>query len=152
MPRKRQSVTEIPTSFQEQDAVQEVADAVFKPELKTDVADPISTVEVVPPPAVDEAEPIELDDVDEGADITASTTVGKNTVGGTLLRVGKFYNEAGELSVALTGHLRATAAEPELHSFLQRIQLLLGEFRHQFEQYEGNISEQLRDAIQQALT
>jgi hypothetical protein len=64
--------------------------------------------------------------------------------------LGALYNEAGKVSVALAKHLRGTAGEPELHAFLMRMQTLLGEFRHSFEQVDGGMSDTLRNAIQDA--
>ena len=74
-----------------------------------------------------------------------------STPGAALLAVGKFYNEAGVLSAALTKHMRTSAGEPELFSFLQRLQNVLGEFRVTVEQIESGISEHLRSSIEEAV-
>ena len=73
------------------------------------------------------------------------------TPGAALIAVGKFYNDAGMLSAALTKHMRTTAGEPELFSFLQRLQNVLGDFRHAVEQIESGISEHLRNSIEEAV-
>ncbi len=70
------------------------------------------------------------------------------TVAAALIAVGRLYNDAGFVSEALSRHLRNTAGEPQLFAFLQRMQLVLGDFRHSVSQIEAGMSEQLRDAIE----
>lgn len=73
------------------------------------------------------------------------------SVGSCLLALGRLHNDGAAVSAALSKWLRTTAGEPELHAFLMRMQSLLGEFHHSFEQIDQGISDQLRDAINDAL-
>lgn len=50
--------------------------------------------------------------------------------GAALLAIGRLNADATVVSDALSAHLRTCAGEPELHRFLLRMQILLGEFRH----------------------
>lgn len=68
-------------------------------------------------------------------------------VGDAMVLVGDIYNQAGQLSEALTGHLRNSVAQPELHGVLSRLQNLLGEFRHAVDQIESSFSEELAGKI-----
>lgn len=82
------------------------------------------------------------------SDISSDPNV---SVAATLLALGRLRNDAVTVSGALSTWLRTTAGEPELHAFLMRMQTLIGDFRHSFEQIEGGISERLNDAIHEAL-
>jgi hypothetical protein len=69
------------------------------------------------------------------------------SIANALVRIGEIYNDAGLVSAALSRHLPTCATQPELHSFLHRIQNALGEFRNTVTQIEAGISDELQKAI-----
>ena len=73
------------------------------------------------------------------------------TPAAAMLAIGRLYNDAGMLSAALSKHLPKVVGEPELFTFLQRMQNAIGDFRHMVEQVEGGISEELMSAIESAV-
>jgi hypothetical protein len=73
------------------------------------------------------------------------------TVAAAILFIAKLYNDAGIASVALTGHLRKHADQPELFAYMQRMQHLIGDFRHGAEQITSGISESLSQAIRDSV-
>ena len=75
----------------------------------------------------------------------------KANVANALIALGRIYNDAGDVSDALSTHLRNVAGEPELHGFLHRMQTLLGEFRNAVTQIETGMSDRLADAIAAAV-
>lgn len=149
MARKRNKETE---TVVEETAAQSVAP--FQ-ELDTLPGETHGLVTAPPPdhePPDPEAEPEEVDESDRidpqvSADIPADPTA---TPLSAIAALGVLYNDAGKVSVALSKHLRTTAGEPDLHAFLMRMQTVLGEFRHSFEQIDAGMSDNLRNAIQDA--
>ena len=93
--------------------------------------------------------------VPEVSDVVVSADVSTDpmqSIAATLVACGRMYEDAGKLSVALTHWLPGVAAQPELHSFLQRMQLAMGELRHAIKQNEDMISDELREAIVAAVS
>jgi len=123
----------------------------------------LAPVEPAPSPDVDERDPMDDNviydedqfvDEPEATPITVDQTISRDpmaTPASCLLAIGRLYNDAEIASRALTHHLRKNAGEPELFSFLQRMQNALGDFRHMVEQVEAGLSEQLRDNIEAAV-
>jgi hypothetical protein len=94
-------------------------------------------------------------DPNEQPDVVVSADVSRDpgaSVAAALMGVGKLYNDAGVLSTGLSKHIPAVAAEPELHSFLQRMQIALGEYRHAVSQVEDAMSDRLREAIEHGVS
>lgn len=111
----------------------------IEPEPVADIGDSLARV--------DDAQPVEAPPV-VAADISSDPNT---SVASTLIALGRLHNDAGTASVALATWLRTTAGEPELHAFLMRMQGLIGDFRHSFEQIDQGMSDRLRDAINDAL-
>lgn len=108
-----------------------------------------------PAPAPEEVEVAAPEEVDESdrIDPQVSKDIPSDPQANPLAAIaalGFLYNDAGKISVALSRHLRTTAGQPELHALLMRMQTILGEFRHSFEQIDAGMSDELRDAIQDA--
>lgn len=82
------------------------------------------------------------------SDITSDPN---STPASAMLAIGRIYNDAGMVSAAISNHLRTTAGQPELFSFLQRMQHALGDFRHAVDQVESSASEEFLDAIESAV-
>jgi len=76
----------------------------------------------------------------------------QSSIGAALLAIGHLYSDATVVSDALSAHLRRCASEPELHRFLSRLQLHLGELRHAVMQPEAYTLEHLRKAIADVVT
>jgi hypothetical protein len=71
----------------------------------------------------------------------------QSSIGAVLLAIGRLCSDVTVVSDALSAHLRRCASEPELHRFLSRLQLHLGELRHAVMQPEAHTLERLREAI-----
>jgi len=115
-----------------------------------------ATVESDDADAIDaDGMPMEDNLLPEVADVVVSADVSSNpmqSIAATLVACGRMYEDAGKLSVALTKWLPGVAAQPELHSFLQRMQIAMGELRHAIKQNEDMISDELREAIVEAVS
>lgn len=85
----------------------------------------------------------------ETKDVLAETP--HATIAQTLAEIGAFYNKGEALSRQLSVHLRNTGGEPELHSYLLRIQTQIGEFRHAMDHLDNSVSDDLRQAVEQAM-
>jgi hypothetical protein len=98
-----------------------------------------------------DAAPAEIDvsDVTVSADVSSDP---RSTVAAALVAIGKFYNEAGVISEALVQHMRTVAADPSLHSYLQRMNVVMGDARHAIVSIEDSASDDLREAIVQAVS
>lgn len=87
-------------------------------------------------------------DVHVSADVPADPAA---TVAASIVAIGKLWLESKKVTAALGKHIPNVAAEPELHGFLQRMQVALGDFCHSVEQNEALMSDHLREAIVQAV-
>ena len=97
---------------------------------------------------------VENPEYEERIDPTVNTEMNFDpmaTPAAALIAVGRFYNDAGTLSAALSKHMRTTSGEPELFAFLQRLQTVIGDLRAAVEQIESGISEHLRNSIEEAV-
>jgi len=93
---------------------------------------------------------------DEQSDVVVSADVSKRhpeeTIGAALIRIGMLYEDAGVVSRALSKHIRTAAGEPELHTYLHRMQVVLGDMRHQIEHIDAALSDNLRESIIQGVS
>jgi len=93
---------------------------------------------------------------DDGfSDVTVSASVSSDpmaTIAAALVAIGKLYNDAGVISAALTNHMRTVVADPSLHSYLQRMQVSLGDLRHAIVHVEDSAPDHLREAIADAVS
>lgn len=69
------------------------------------------------------------------------------TIAASMLWIGLIYRDIKKVIPAVNKHLVTVSAEPELHAFLQRINVQFGETVHLIDQLEQGMSDQLRDSI-----
>ena len=116
----------------------------------------LSDVQVAQEPPVDEdGMPMDENLLPEVSDVVVSADVPRDpsqTIAACLMAIGRMWEDAGKVSVALSKWIPTVAAEPELHAFLQRMSVSFGDFRHSIQQNEALVSDALREAIVQGVS